>query len=243
VAPTYAPTPARRRRRKWPIVLLVVVLVLAGLFVAADRIALSLAENKAASALQSSQHLTTKPDVSVQGFPFLTQLAAGRFGEVIVTASDVAVGQNRDVDLRNVRVDLHDVTVSNNYSTVHAKTATAQATIGFTELSRLLRTPVHYGGDGRLVARPTVQLLGLTFHGTVSAVVHASSEQGLTFGDPKASVNGVNIPAAVTDAFVQVFRHSISLSGLPFGVRVTGAGVTSAGVVVALAGSNLTYQR
>lgn len=242
MAPTYA-APARRRRRRWPLVLLVVVLVLAGLFVAADRIAKSFAEDKAASALQSSQHLSSRPDVSVQGFPFLTQLAAGRFGEVIVTAAHVAVGDDRDVDLKRVRVDLHDVTVRDNYSTVHAQTATAQATIAFDELSRLLRTPMRYGGNGRLVAQPTVQLLGQTFHGTVSAVVHASSQRGLTFADARASINGVDIPSAVTNAFVRVFDRAISLSGLPFGVRVTGASVTSAGVIVDLAGSDLSYHR
>ena len=76
-------------RRRWPIVLLVLLLVLVGLFVAADRIALGLAEDKAATALQSSQNLPQKPDVSVEGFPFLTQLLAGNFGEVVVTADDV----------------------------------------------------------------------------------------------------------------------------------------------------------
>lgn len=240
MVPTYAPP---RRRRRWPIVVLVLLLVLLGLFVAADRIALSFAENKAATALQSSQHLSTKPDVSVAGFPFLTQLAARRFGEVIVTAGDVTVGENRDVNLERVRVDLHDVTVTNGYSAVHASTATAQATIGFAELSRLLHTPVRDGGDGRLVAEPTVHLLGQTFSGRVSAVVHASSARGLTFGDPKVSVNGVNVPSAVADALARVFDHAISLSGLPFGVRVTGAAVTSAGVEVALAGNDLTYRR
>lgn len=240
MVPTYAPP---RRRRRWPIVVLVLLLVLLGLFVAADRIALSFAENKAATALQSSQHLSTKPDVSVAGFPFLTQLAARRFGEVIVTAGDVTVGENRDVNLERVRVDLHDVTVTNDYSAVHASTATAQATIGFAELSRLLHTPVRDGGDGRLVAEPTVHLFGQTFSGRVSAVVHASSARGLTFGDPKVSVNGVNVPSAVADALARVFDHAISLSGLPFGVRVTGAAVTSAGVEVALAGNDLTYRR
>jgi hypothetical protein len=241
MAPTYAAPTTRRRR--WPLVLLIVVLLLVGLAVAADRIALAVAEDKAASALQSSEHLNHKPDVSVEGFPFLTQLAAGSFDEVVVTAHDVSVGADRSVQIQRVRVDLHHVTVTNNYSTVHAQTATADGAIGYDELSQALHTPVHGRADGRLVATPTVHVLGQAFHGTVSAVVHASSSQGITFTDPKVTVAGVTLPAVAARALAGVFSHVISLSGLPFGVRVTGAQVTSSALIVKLAGNNLTYRR
>lgn len=240
--PTYA-APAVRRRRRWPWVLLTVVVVLLGLAVAADRVALAIAEDQAASALQSSQHLTSKPDVSVPGFPFLTQLAAGKFDEVTVSADDIAVGTNHDIQLARVDVDLHDVTVSHNYSTVHANTATASARMGYDELSRALHTTVHAGSNGRLVAEPSVHVLGQTFHGTVSAVVHASSDAGITFGDPKVTIGGVQIPDVVSQALAQVFQGAISLAGLPFGVQVTGVTATPAGLVLHLAGQNLTYSR
>jgi hypothetical protein len=242
MAPTYAGPPPVRRRRRWPIVLLVVLLVLVGLVVAADRIALGIAEDKAASALQSSQNLPHKPDVTVDGFPFLTQLLASKFGEIEVTADDVPVGNNT-LDIQRVTVDLHDVTVSGNYSTVHADTATAQGKIAYDELSRVLKTPVHAGDNGRLVARPTVHLLGQTFHGTISAQVHASSARGISFSDPRVSVGGVQLPQAVARAFARVFARTISLAGLPFRVRVTGADVTSSGLVIQLTGRNLTYRR
>ena len=242
MAPTYASPPPVRRRRRWPIVLLVIVLVLVGLFVAADRIALGVAEDKAASALQSSQNLPHKPDVTVDGFPFLTQVLASKFGEIQVSADDVPVGNNT-LDIQRVSVDLHDVTVSNNYSTVHANSATAQGRVAYDELSRVLKTPVREGDNGRLAAQPTVHLLGQTFHGTISARVNASSAHGITFTDPRVSVSGVQLPQVVARAFVQVFERTISLAGLPFHVRVTGAEVTSSGLVIRLAGRNLTYRR
>ncbi|MGH8861165.1 MAG: LmeA family phospholipid-binding protein [Jatrophihabitantaceae bacterium] len=240
--PSYPAVPARRRRR-WPWALLVTLVVLVGLLVAADRVALGFAEDKAAAALQSSQHLQQPPDVSVLGFPFLTQLAAGEFGEVTVTADDIGVGTDRSLTLQKVVVDMHHVTVSDNYRSVHAATATADATVSYAELSRVLGTPISNGGNGRLEARPSVQLLGNTFHGTVSAVVHVSSARGITFGDPKVDVAGVSVPSVVVDSLAKVFRVTIPLSGLPFGVRVTGLSVVSAGVVLKLAGSDLTYRR
>jgi hypothetical protein len=242
MVPSYAPPPVRRRRR-WPIVLLIVLLVLVGLAIAADRVALSLAEDKAASALQSSQDLSHKPDVSVDGFPFLTQLAAGRFDEVDVTANDLVVGTAHDVQIERVVVRLHDVHVSDSYSTFHVATATADGSMSYPELSRLLRTPVHAGASGRLVARPSVHLLGRTFTGTVSALVHASSAGGITFTDPKVAVSGVSLPTVVARALAAVFERSISLAGLPFHVRVTGARVTPDALVLELAGRDLTYRR
>jgi hypothetical protein len=239
----YDAPPVMRRRRRWPWVLLVTVLVLGGLFVAADRIALSFAESKAADALQSSQGLQQKPDVSVTGFPFLTQLAAGEFAEVTVDARDVQVGSSRTLRVQSVDVDLHHVTVSNSYRTVHAATATADARIGYDDLSRTLGTRISSTGDGRLVAKPTVTVLGQTVSGTVSAVVHASSQDGITFTDPKVTVAGASVPAPVTRALAAVFSKAVSLSGLPFHVRVDGVEATPSALVLHLSGKDLSYSR
>lgn len=242
--PYYAPPPPPvRRRRRWPLVLLILVLVLVGAAVAADRIALGIAEDRAATALQSSQDLNHKPDVTVEGFPFLTQLAAGTFDEIVVSAHDVTVGKAHDVHLQQVVVDLRDVTVPSDYSTVHAARATADGSFGYDELSHLLGTQVRAGSGGRLIAEPTVHVLGQTFTGTVSAVVHASTGRGLTFDRPRVSVNGVNVPPVVARLLAQVFARTISLAGLPFHIQVTGVAVTPNALVVKLAGRDLTYRR
>lgn len=237
---TYPQPPVRRRRRRWPWVLLVVVIVLIGLFVAADRIALHLAEDKAADTLQSSQDLNTKPDVSVAGFPFLTQLAAGEFGEVTISAHNLQVG-NDALTIASVVVHLHHVTVPDNYSSVRARTADATATTTYAQLSRALHVTVRDAGNGRLAARPTVRVDGHSFTGTVSAIPHVSARSGITFRDPKLHVGGVALPSAAAHALVHVFSSAISLAGLPFHVRVTGAAVAPAGLTISLTGRNLVY--
>ena len=83
-----APFQPRPRRRRWPWVLLIVFVVLVGLAIAADRVALAIAEDKAASTLRNSQHLSSTPDVSVPGFPFLTQAVAGSYGSVTLARRD-----------------------------------------------------------------------------------------------------------------------------------------------------------
>src|SRR6478609_10912606 len=60
-------------------ILLIVLVVLAGLFVALDRIGNYVAEPVAANTIKTSQDLPSKPDVDIGGFPFLTQLVARDF--------------------------------------------------------------------------------------------------------------------------------------------------------------------
>ena len=223
--------------------LLVVVVVLAGVAVAVDRVALHYAEGRAATTLRSSQGLTSTPDVSVAGFPFLTQLAAGEFDEITITAHDVSSGSRVALKLADVVVHLHHVTVSNNYSSFAAQSATADGRITYAELSRVLGATVRNAGGGRLVAEPTVTVLGRTYTGRVSAVVRGSAADGIRFVDPRVTVTGTQLPDVVTEALGQVFSTGISLAGLPFGITLDKAVVGSDALELALTGRNLSYSK
>src|SRR5206468_7203031 len=91
--PGYRPAGAPpRRRRRWPLRLAIVLVVLLGLAIGADRIAASVAEGIAARSIQDSQHLQQQPDVHIGGFPFLTQLASAHYPDVVITGRDIPVG-------------------------------------------------------------------------------------------------------------------------------------------------------
>src|SRR5579862_9801966 len=81
----------RRRRRGlgWLITLVVIIVLL----VAADFIARAVAENVAASQFQKQGKLTNKPDVTIEGFPFLTQVASKNFSDVKVKAANEKEGK------------------------------------------------------------------------------------------------------------------------------------------------------
>lgn len=228
--------PPPRKPRRWPWVVLVVVVVLAGLFVAADRIALQWAEGKAASTLQSSQHLAHEPDVSVHGFPFLTQLLSGRYPNVTISDSDVQVNSGLAID--HISVDLHDVTVSNNFSQVNAARANADALIGYDSLSRALRMRVAMAGDGRIEVHPRMVVGGRSFSAPVTARVRTADDAVRFTG---VTVGGASVPRRVAEAFDKAFAENLSLAGLPFNVRLTGADVTAAGVVLHFVGKDLSY--
>jgi hypothetical protein len=81
----------RRRRRKGPLIALITLIVIVVLLVVSDRVANAYAENQIASQVQSSLDLSGKPHVSIQGFPFWTQLLAHDFKTVDITASNETI--------------------------------------------------------------------------------------------------------------------------------------------------------
>ncbi|MGP3973292.1 LmeA family phospholipid-binding protein [Streptomyces sp. 8N114] len=58
-----------------------------------DRWAALYAEGKAAEKVQDSLHLHARPEVHINGFPFLTQVARGRLDQVEVAIPDVPAGR------------------------------------------------------------------------------------------------------------------------------------------------------
>lgn len=229
--------PPPRRRRRWPWALLITLAVLVGLAVAADRVAVLVADNVAGSAIQRSQGLPAEPDVSIEGFPFLTQVAAGEYDSVRVTAHDIPVGA---LNLDTVNVHLHDVTTDGGYDTVHAATATADARVGFADLADTLGVgAADSDGAGRVRMAVTAALDGQTVTGSISARVTASAPDGLLFRDLRVQGEGTDV-AGVSEALSAVLQP-VPLAGLPFDVQVTGVAVDADGLVLHLAGRDLTY--
>src|SRR5258708_36762356 len=77
------PSSGGRRGRRFVIALVIIVVLL----VAIDFAARTVAENVMAGKIEQ-QGLQHKPDVSIDGFPFLTQVASRDFGQVNLAAAD-----------------------------------------------------------------------------------------------------------------------------------------------------------
>ncbi|MFJ6746625.1 MULTISPECIES: DUF2993 domain-containing protein [unclassified Streptomyces] len=112
-------TPPNHRRNKRgisrfaavPITLkvLVAVLVCTAFLTLGDRFAVLYAQNKAEEKLKDALHLTAAPEVDIQGFPFLTQLAGKRLDQVKVAIPDVAADRvslaKFEATAKDVRID------------------------------------------------------------------------------------------------------------------------------------------
>ena len=93
--------------------LVVVVAVLLGLALLADRVAVGVAEDRVATEIATRTGLPGTPDVEIAGFPFLTQAMAGRYDDVRISLTADQLGQPEgtavDVALKGVELPLSTV--------------------------------------------------------------------------------------------------------------------------------------
>ncbi len=216
-----------------------VLAVLAGLLVIGDRVAVTVAQRAVAAQLQLSQALPSVPDVTIGGFPFLTQALSGRYDRITVVAHDlparpgskVAVHQ-LTVLLTGCQVPLGDV-IASRVRQVPVAGLRATAVLAYPDLeaasgSRALRlTPV----GGRLRVSGVVTVLGLPVPASVVADVSLRGDVVRLTGSD-VTVSGRSVPALVLRALRGALDYSVAVGRLPFGLHLTGVAVTPAGIAV-----------
>lgn len=214
------------------IIFLVVIIVVV---VAADRVGDVVAERLVADNLQTSQHLQQRPDVSIDGIPFLTQFASGHYQHIEIDAQNVQVGST-DLYVSTLHADFHTVTVSRSFSKFAAKTANARATVNYAALTRLLHVQVRYAGGGRLQLTKKFPVIGRE-----TVTFKASYANGaLRFG--QGAINGAGkIGSKVESVLSDYFNVRTSLGRFPFNVKVQRLAVTASGLLITLAGRSLVY--
>lgn len=222
--------------------LAIVAVSVVALLVLLDRVGRYVAERIAADTIKTSQHLTSRPEVDIAGFPFLNQLATGKYDKVTVTADHVPVGlAARPLVVDHVRVVLHTLTVARNFQSMHAKRADATASIGYDELGRVIGARLGYAGDGRIRATKTITARGVSAQASITARPRLSGG-ALSFGDVTVQHGGA-LSGAAAAAGNRLFDAAIPLRGARFGVRVRAVHVSDSGVTIDLSGRNLAYSR
>src|SRR5512133_1572254 len=97
--------------------LVIVLFVLAVVLLVADRAGVVVAQSALAGKIQQQLDLDRKPDVSINGIPFLTQAIRGTYRDIEVQLPDVDAGDVRDVAvdarLQGVHVPLSDALSGN----------------------------------------------------------------------------------------------------------------------------------
>ncbi|WP_052855996.1 MULTISPECIES: LmeA family phospholipid-binding protein [Streptomyces] len=160
-------------------VLLFVVVIFGALFVGADRLAVNFAENKAADKIRSSQGLDEPPNVTIKGFPFLTQVAGRTLEEVDADLGGIqARAEGRALRLDQLTAEFRDVELTSDYTSIKsAARATGDARITYADLTKAAGgdVTVSYGGEkngsSQVKIAPKVAILSsLEVTGTVSAV-------------------------------------------------------------------------
>jgi hypothetical protein len=231
----------RRRRRKGPLIALITVIVLLVLLVVSDRVANAFAENQMASQVQSSLDLSGKPHVSIQGFPFWTQLLAKDFKTVDITASNETINSpsagGGALEIASLNATLHGLHFqgfSSNSATVDQFNASALVT--FTALANVGGIPqgIQLTADGGNKVKATISL------GPLSDTAEAQVTQT---GSNTINVKVIDAGGIPTSALGNLADFNISIPKLPPGVSIQSVSVTQQGVMVSISGQNTTLSQ
>src|SRR5215207_2118307 len=147
------------RRHRSALTFVGVVLLLAGLLAAglygADRWAQNGVERQVAKNLHSALATPSEPQVSIDGFPFLTQVATRNIRQVHVVADDVGATGENALSLAHVDLLLSEVMTTDWFQTMTASHIEGTGLIDYAVLERVATVPVSYAGDGRIRVETT----------------------------------------------------------------------------------------
>lgn len=220
-------------------VLLIVAVVLGGIFVGVDRLAVNYAESEAADRVRLGPARAGSTEVDIKGFPFLTQVMDKRLDEVEVVLTGVeATAGERKIRISELTATLGDVTVNDAYTSARARTATGTALISYADLTAAADRDVTiaYGDNGKVKVTGGVKILGRTV--TRSVVSSVTLVDGDTIRVRADEVPGEGIPG-LEPLIRQRTDFDRKIGGLPPGMKLTKVEARPDGVAIAVTGHDV----
>ncbi|WP_306321489.1 MULTISPECIES: DUF2993 domain-containing protein [unclassified Streptomyces] len=238
-------------------ILLILVVVIGGLFVAADRLAVHFAEDKAADKIRTSEGLGQTPDVSINGFPFLTQVAGGTLDDVEIGIQDFeaksedAGKSGAAIRIADLKAEMHGVKFDNSYSSATAASATGTARIDYAELLKAVKKqdPVQvapsvtawidglsYAGDHKVKVTLAIKTPLGTVRPSVRSTVDVSGGEVRAHADSLPDVAAVRLAG---DRLRGVVDFKQALDDLPAGIKLDRVRAVPQGFEIKVKGSDL----
>ncbi|GAA0544246.1 DUF2993 domain-containing protein [Paractinoplanes ferrugineus] len=247
--------PRRRWGRRLLITFIVLVLLLLGLAVAADRVGKSYAErmisDKVAEQVANQKATSEKPAVTVEGFPFLTQVARGRYDEIKIGLANFSgpAGNNRTVKMKLLDVRAKDVTapldtIRSGNGNIVAGTVTGVGFIDYPQLIELIGQPgVKLAAkDGKLTGAAPVQVLGQTVNVTGTAALTVKSGNVVQVRFSNVSAEGLPdnpIVKGLINSYVNKLAFDLRVPALPLKLTVQNVDAQPDGLKVTAGASDV----
>src|SRR5215469_9876622 len=231
------PSTGGRRGRRYVIALVIIVVLL----VAIDFAARAVAENVMANKIEQ-QGLQHKPSVTIEGFPFLTQVASKNFDQVNLTAADQTEGPVTITRIkatgRNIRLN------SYAFSSGTIGSLSGTALISFSSLGNTLTQQVGplgsvLNGAGLNLAAAGPQEMKASLNVLVvsgSATWRVSRLSGNRLNVRLVSSSG--LPSSLLSSIQDI---TLQLPKLPLGLTIDSIQVSPAGVVGRVSGTNVPF--
>ncbi|MFJ7948230.1 DUF2993 domain-containing protein [Streptomyces sp. NPDC096354] len=220
-------------------ILLIMVVVLGGIFIAVDRAAVYFAESEAEGRVRISGSTIDSTDISIKGFPFLTQLAGSSLDEVDIELSGIETDAGgRRIRISGMNAELHDVTLADGFSSATAARATGTATVSYEDLTHAADdgVVVRYGGNGKVKVTGAVDILGRTLERSVTSTV--TLVDGHTIRVHADKVPGEGIPG-LEGLVRRKTDFEREVGALPNGLKLQRIEPTKNGLEISVTGSDI----
>jgi hypothetical protein len=217
--------------------LLLVLVLLAGCVIGADRGAAWLAARLVATRVQSTEHLAQRPRVLVHGTPFLPQIVRGRYQAVEVWALDLRPEPlpvaEVDATLTGVRLPLGDV-LRRSVSQVDADSVRARVMLRYGDLNTYLagRNLSVAAAGPSLRVTGTARVLGRDFSAAAVSDVAVRDGQVVVTAHRIETGNSLADTALSAAADARRLDFTVRLGSLPVGLRLTDVRVQPDGLVL-----------
>jgi hypothetical protein len=209
--------------------------VLVALAVAADFITRSVVQSRVAAQIQQ-QGFPEKPSVSIEGFPFLTQVASHDIHQVRISAQNVTEGQ---VHISAVSAVLTDVHLNGGFTGGTVDQVSGSLLVTFPALAQTLTSQIGslassagltLSAAGPDEVRASVDLVVASGSATWRVSRLAGDEFGVKL------VGDTGIPSSLLGS---ISDFTITVPRLPLGVQITDVSITPHGLVVGIGGHDL----
>ncbi|MFE9612868.1 DUF2993 domain-containing protein [Streptomyces sp. NPDC006012] len=236
-------------------ILLIVVVIFGVLFVIVDRVAVYFAESEAADKFKTTENLSATPDVSINGFPFLTQVAGGSLDDVQVGIKDYQAPtgtSGQTVVIHDLKADMKDVGFSGSFSSATARTAEGTATISYDELLKAAKSGTAQvapgvtarvvglsdGGNGKIKVEVEATVLGKQLPDPVAVLstVTVENDSVQVHADSVPKFGSVDI---ADDSVRQITDFQQAVDQLPAGIKLDKVQAAPDGVEITVRGSNV----
>jgi hypothetical protein len=234
--------------------ILIVLVVLGVLLVVVDRVGAWAAQRvvaeQVAGELAESQVNSAPPEVTVNGVPFLTQVAAGRYESVTLRLRDVGSGPIRlpTVELTATGVTAPASTLIERDGPINAERVDGIATIGYASVAALTEQEgleLSAGEGGELRVRLPTELLN------TQVVLVGTADMEVVEGGVRLRVNELEVeqpplpPGAepLVEDLAQRLAVDVELPPLPYGLTLESVRAESAGLAVGVSAVDVPLAR
>lgn len=217
--------------------LVIFLVVLLALVIVGDWGLKQAAEREIAKRVAAKAQLTEEPEVTVEGYPFITQMLAGRYESIHLVSGQISRGEVKvkslDVTLNGVDAPLEKL-LANSGDSISATSAKATAVVPYGEVQR--RVP-----EGLTVA-PAGEFLQLSGEFSVAGVqvpVKSKLKLDVTRKGIIAVPKEIKVGRFPASLVKNRLGFTVPLRKLPMDLRVTSVKVTPGGLQVNAEGTQV----